>query len=928
MRRASLLVSVATLAGVLGCDVEPYCITCDDAGDDATMDAEGRDIGPLFDADLDTFDGDAFVGDAGCLAEELCNEIDDDCDDIVDEGIDTMRDPNHCGGCGMFCSPPHAFPVCEGGECMLGDCDVGWLDLDGDPSNGCEYRCLRSADDDAVCDLRDNDCDGSVDEDVDLMGDADNCGACGRVCRFPHSTAMCVAGACTVSSCEMGFYDIDMRATNGCEYACTIADPATEVCNVRDDDCDGTVDEGDPMGGVACGSDVGACMMGITQCSPGGNVICMGEVRPTTEQCNGDDDDCDGRTDEGNPEGGRLCGTRTGVCVQGREVCTGGALVCTGGTGPSAELCNGLDDDCDGSIDEMNPEGGAACGSTVGACSAGMLTCTGGTLVCSGGVVPRPELCNASDDDCDGSTDENNPEGGSLCGTDVGQCRPGVRTCSGGVLSCVGGLGPATEACNGLDDDCDGGTDEGNPDGGMACGNTTGECTAGMRMCRSGSLVCEGGMGPGLETCNGRDDDCDGASDETFDFNSDPTNCGGCGISCARPNAIGVCMASSCVIAGCVDGFFDIDGNPLNGCEYACSVAGNEICNGADDDCDGSTDEALTTPANFCLQQGVCAGTTATCGGAAGWQCMYPPSFEDSETECDDADNDCDGSVDEAFPLKGTSCSVGVGACRGVGSYVCAAGGASVQCNAVPAATEADEECNARDDDCDGLVDEIGTDDLGTPWRDAITIDAFDTVVVNRAAGGTMRIMQYEASRPDASAASGGSVETLACSRGGVLPWTNVTWTEARDACCAMNVGGCPGPTEVGWRLCEAPDWQRACEATSGTCRWSYATSCSTSQPMTCNGDEVDSSPAPGDQDAIATTGAFPMCRAEWGARDVFDLSGNVKEWTATAVAPGVYQQRGGAYTTIEAGRACDFDFTVAAQTFSFPNTGFRCCHY
>jgi formylglycine-generating enzyme required for sulfatase activity len=161
------------------------------------------------------------------------------------------------------------------------------------------------------------------------------------------------------------------------------------------------------------------------------------------------------------------------------------------------------------------------------------------------------------------------------------------------------------------------------------------------------------------------------------------------------------------------------------------------------------------------------------------------------------------------------------------------------------------------------------------------------------------------------------------------MPWTNVTWAEASAACCAMNAGGaCPGAGVVGWRLCGANDWESACEGPTRTCDWSYASNCTTSQPLVCNGKERDSSPAPGDQDAIAATGAFPMCGTQWTGGRVFDLSGNVKEWTSTAVSTGVYQQRGGAYTTLEEGRACDFDFTVASGDFAHPNTGFRCCFY
>jgi subtilisin-like proprotein convertase family protein len=76
------------------------------------------------------------------------------------------------------------------------------------------------------------------------------------------------------------------------------------------------------------------------------------------------------------------------------------------------------------------------------------------------------------------------------------------------------------------------------------------------------------------------------------------------------------------------------------------------------------------------------------------------------------------------------------------------------------------------------------------------------------------------------------------------------------------------------------------------------------------------------------STGAFAECRAEWGTNDVFDMSGNAKEWTATEPETGLYEIRGGGYSNIEGGRKCAYDFTVGDANFSFQNTGFRCCHY
>ncbi|MBX3250309.1 MAG: SUMF1/EgtB/PvdO family nonheme iron enzyme [Myxococcales bacterium] len=921
----TLALAALAFAGA-GCSVDPYCLTCADG--DVEVEDSGVDA-RVFDGELPDVPVDATDDDGGCRAEEECNGRDDDCDGFIDEGFDLDNDPAHCGGCNARCAPFRAFPICEEGVCRPGDCDVGWVDLDGDAETGCEYRCTPTHDDDAICDLRDNDCDGRIDEDVDLQNDARNCGRCGRVCRFPNAMTTCMAGACVIEACEPGFENVDGRAENGCEYACVPADPPIEICNLRDDDCDGVVDEGNPGGDEACGSDVGACMRGVTACRAG-RIVCEGEVTPIAELCNGLDDNCNGTVDEGNPEGGRLCGERRGQCEQGREVCMGGALQCMGAIGPSPELCNGLDDDCDGVIDEGNPEGGMACGETTGACTAGEVTCVNGALLCLGGTTPRPELCNGLDDDCDGLVDEGDPESGGLCGTDVGACQPGRLHCVGGGLVCQGAITPVAELCNGFDDDCDGEVDEGNPGGGGACGDTTGECRAGTLMCRFGAFVCEGFTAPSPELCNGLDDDCDGRVDEDFDFLNDPRHCGGCGVACTLTNAAGACSAGSCVIAACAPGFYDIDGDPTNGCEYGCDFRGPEICNGVDDDCDGVVDEGLTVPGTFCSPLGVCAGTVARCGGAGGWVCDYPATYQETETRCDGLDNDCDGRTDEAFPLAGTGCSTGIGACRGLGSFVCNAAGDGVFCNATPAAAPADEACNGLDDDCDGFIDEVGLDDPATPWRDAITVDAFDTVVVPRASGGTMRIMQYEASRPDATSSSQGALATLACSRPGVLPWTSVTWTQARDACCAMNAGGtCPGASEVGWRLCGSDDWQRACQGTSGTCDWAYQSSCSMSQPTVCNGKEVDADPLlPGNQDAIARTGAFASCNASYAAGRVYDMSGNVREWTATPAGAGIYEQRGGAYTTIEMGRACDFDFTVAEQTFAFPNTGFRCCHY
>jgi len=170
----------------------------------------------------------------------------------------------------------------------------------------------------------------------------------------------------------------------------------TERCNAMDDDCDGLVDEGFAIGLACDDGGVGDCRgTGTTRCaadelsvrcdltSPGGT--------PSVEECNGRDDDCDEAIDE--------------------------ALTCTGECTPTgSEVCNGVDDDCNGLVDEVDPALGSPCGEGEGVCEPGMIRCVAGMLECIGGVPARDEVCNGLDDDCDGDADDLAPcPEGTLC---------------------------------------------------------------------------------------------------------------------------------------------------------------------------------------------------------------------------------------------------------------------------------------------------------------------------------------------------------------------------------------------------------------------------------------------------------------------------------------------------------------------------------
>jgi hypothetical protein len=266
--------------------------------------------------------------------------------------------------------------------------------------------------------------------------------------------------------------------------------PSAEVCDNLDNNCDGLVDNNPIDAGGMCGlTDVGECSFGTLECQ-GGALVCVGAVGPAAELCNLLDDNCNGVIDD-NPVGqGGPCGTDVGECDFGVQQCVGGTFVCVGGNGPALEVCNLLDDDCDGVVDDAPIDAGGPCGSNVGVCEPGLLTCVNGVVDCVGGTTGGPEICNNLDDNCNGVIDDGDPGGGAPCGSDVGVCDPGTEHCVGGILTCVGGVGPTAEICDGLDNDCDGTSDTLAPcPSGSQC--VAGQCAA---PCQGGEFDCPGGQ--------------------------------------------------------------------------------------------------------------------------------------------------------------------------------------------------------------------------------------------------------------------------------------------------------------------------------------------------------------------------------------------------------------------------------------------------
>lgn len=413
---------------------------------------------------------------AGCLAPTAADCADENCDGSIDENLscDCAAQVETCNGLDDNCDGiiDNVAEVSCG--LKLGACQSGKLKCEKDSSGGQQLRCIGLvAPSPELCDGIDNDCDGVVDAFERPCFDDTQKG-----CQFDVAQQKwsCV-GACKTGT---------QRCIQGAWKACVGATiPVPEIsCDTLDNNCDGTIDETGPSGvcypkatlgcDLTTGLCVGECRLGTLRCHNNRiGTTCYQAVLPVEEKCNQKDDDCDGKIDEDFVNLGKPCNEKS---------CQGaGELVCNASgmdvecsvkaEGPSPEICDGRDNDCDGQIDEIPgigeaaiPGVGLSCGSNVGECQSGTSACVDGKIACSG-KSPTPEICDGKDNDCNGITDDNvvapavscNPEGIMSGASMIGECRAGKFQCKGVEgWTCMGGIGPKLETCDGRDNNCDG----------------------------------------------------------------------------------------------------------------------------------------------------------------------------------------------------------------------------------------------------------------------------------------------------------------------------------------------------------------------------------------------------------------------------------------------------------------------------------------
>lgn len=312
----------------------------------------------------------------------------------------------------------------------------------------------------------------------------------------------------------------------------------------------------------------------------------------------------------------------------------------------AVEICNSIDDDCDGTADDgltfttwyadADGDNYGNTSSTTTACSqpsgyvSNSTDCNDNSAAVNPGAT---ELCNGLDDDCDGTTDEGCNTYTWFADADGDTYgNPAISTTTQTPVAPTGYVGnsndcndnddainpAATEVCNNIDDDCDGNADDGltfltyytdgDGDGyGAASATGTSSCSS-VSGAVTNNADCNDGnnaINPAAsEICNNIDDDCDEAADDGLFFTTYYADTDG--------DSFGDATTSTQTCNGAPSGYVSIN-TDCNDNNNAVNPAAVEVCNGIDDNCDGTTDEGcggcgapgpINGPATLCAPTG------------------------------------------------------------------------------------------------------------------------------------------------------------------------------------------------------------------------------------------------------------------------------------------------------------------------------------
>ncbi len=686
------------------------------------------------------------------------------CEDSIDQDCSAGGDPS--GDIECRDDDGDGWRTCSGGSAP-GTCDCDDVDPDVSPS-------ATESDDpaDGTCgDGVDQDCDGvfvACDRDRDgyradrEVGGTPDCDDTNAAIN-PGAAERCTPeGETPVDENCNGLLDeapecvgpdLDRDGVDGCDAPGAPPRPNCD-CN----DCDSGVKPGVVD---RCGDGIDQDCDGVDPPCPAGDMdgdgdpaIASGggdcnDANPTInsfapEHCgDGIDQDCDSVPDDG-------C---DGDTDGDGWVETGALADCEGDPTRNPgmpELCNGIDDDCDGTADELLlppvggdpgfPEGATGCvrpdasvpGCTGSACVVDYMSTFGHCHVCRDACPPTRALeciggvCNCpaetsfvgpcSDEQlCCGTGCENYLVDIDNCGECGNECnrvtaernasQPAADQCVGGVCQCgaAGACGPNLMCCGAA---CVGYNDINNCG---ACGNVCfSDASSPARMtCPAATLRCECAVANRADCNSNSADGCE------RDLQTDVNHCGGCGNRCSFANASAECTGGSCHIASCNSGWGNCDGNEANGCETQLNSLSN--CASCGTSCSRANATATCATGSCAIAMcssgwGNCDGndgngcelrlnTTANCGGC-GVGCAPPfatgtcSSGSCQIMSCDTLRGDCGGGVGNGCETDFTTTSncngCGVSCTRANATPTCAGGMCRIG------------SCSSGWDNCDG----------------------------------------------------------------------------------------------------------------------------------------------------------------------------------------------------------------------------------